>query len=293
MKELKESDLQIGDILIFENQDFSLLTFYELLPSMSEMDNKEKLMPAAFYLLLYMIPWFDPGDDPKNYKNIYHAAIWGNINVHRGENRPVENLNRIVQAGTTGIDQADLKSTLKGFGVKNIYVYRYKDKPDHFEKNINAQIRYFYDDVSIPYSYETAWLLAVICSMRYSDGALYELLKNHIGTWGANFMIGVIQDLINQYNNEHQKEMVACSTLISMIYKDASYPLTIKEVNKDKALHIPIHFEGISNKPKLRNLNNKITPKVAINETVVTPRQLLESTSVKGVGYLPFIKESH
>ena len=169
MKELKESDLQVGDILIFENQDFDFALFLKYY-------NKSK-ESAAMYLLLYMIPWFDPGDNPENYKNIYHAAIWGNVNVNRGENKLVENLNRIVQAGTHGIDQAELDSTLKGAGVKNIYVYRFDKIDDDFENNINTQIRAFYNDTSIPYSYETAWLLAVICSMRYSDGELHKILN--------------------------------------------------------------------------------------------------------------------
>ncbi len=280
MKKLVESDLQIGDILIFENQDFVPILFGKLL-----LEDKQK---AAFYLLLYMIPWFDPGDDPKNYKNIYHAAIWGNVNIHRGENRPAENLNRIVQAGTHGIGQASLNSTLKGAGVKNIYVYRFKERDANFESNINKQIRGFYDDVSIPYSYETAWLLAVICSMRYSDGALYKMLKDKIGTWGADLMIGIIQDMINQYNNEHQKEMVACSTLVSMIYKDALYPLIIKDMSKGQDMHIPIDFDAIAEKLVIDESKEKNLPTITIHETVVTPRQLFESESVKEVGYLPY-----
>jgi len=280
MKKLEESDLQIGDILIFENQDFDLIHFGKLL-----LEDKQK---AAFYLLLYMIPWFDPGDDPKNYKNIYHAAIWGNVNIHRGENRSIENLNRIVQAGSHGISQASLDSTLKGPGVKNIYVYRFEDRDANFESKLNKQIRNFYDDVSIPYSYETAWLLAVICSMRYSDGAIYKMLKDKIGAWGADLMIGIIQDMINQYNDEHQKEMVACSTLVAMIYKDALYPLIIKDVVKDQPMHIPIDFDGVAEKLVIDEPKDKSLPKITIHETVVTPRQLFESKSVKVVGYLPF-----
>lgn len=281
MKELKESDLQVGDILIFENQDFDFTLFLKYY-------NKSK-ESAALYLLLYMIPWFDPGDGPKNYKNIYHAAIWGNVNVNRGENKPVENLNRIVQAGTHGIDQAELDSTLKGSGVKNIYVYRFDKKDDDFENNINTQIRAFFDDTSIPYSYETAWLLAVICSMRYTDGELYTILKNKFGVGIAKFMVEFIQGLINSYNDNHQKEMVACSTLVAMIYKNANYPLKIKEIEKSKAVSIPIEsnnnffLDSEISEPKNKNLTN-----VSINETIVTPRQLFESESVKAVGYFPF-----
>lgn len=289
MKELQESDLQVGDILIFENQDFSYSKFYSLCPSLKDSADKEKWMPAAFYLLVYMIPWFDPGDDPKNYKNIYHAAIWGNVNVNlKKMGAPVEYGNRIVQAGPRGIVQDSLQETLVGPGVKNIYVYRYKGKNADFANKINEQIRNFYNDISIPYSYETAWLLAVICSMRYSDGALYEILKEKIGKWGADLMIGVIQDMINQYNNDHQKEMVACSTLVAMIYKDADYPLEIKEFEKEQQFHIPIDFNAMPQKLTIEEVNDKNLPKFATDKTIVTPRQLFESSSVEEVGYLPF-----
>jgi hypothetical protein len=280
MKELKEADLQIGDILIFENQDFDFTTFFNYYSKSKE--------SAAMYLLLYLIPWFDPGEDPKIYKNIYHAAIWGNVNIHRGENKPVENLNRIVQAGTHGIGQADLNDTLKGTGVKNIYVYRFENKDVDFETNINTQIRAFYNDTSIPYSYETAWLLAVICSMRYTDGELYNILNNKFGKGIATFMVEFIQGLINTYNDDHQKEMVACSTLVAMIYKNANYPLKIKEIEKNTPLNIPIESNHIKLESEITEPKNKNLINVSINETIVTPRQLFESLSVKEVGYFPF-----
>mgnify|MGYP000002860844 CR=1 FL=1 len=289
MKKLEETDLQIGDILIFENNDFSYEDFYNLTPKWNEAYDKEKWKPAAFYLLLYMIPWFDPGEDPKNYKNIYHAAIWGNVNVNRDEkNLPTENQNRIVQAGTHGIGQAELDATLRGPGVKNIYVYRYKGKDAAFQSNINTEIRKFYNNTSIKYSYETAWLLAVICSMRYSDGAMHKILKDKIGEWAANFMIGIIQDLIGQYSDDNQQEMVACSTLVAMIYKDAKFPLKIKDSVKDQPLDISLNFDKIEEKSTIKELKDKNIPKVTINNTVVTPRQLLESNSVEEVGCFPF-----
>ena len=289
MKKLKESDLQIGDILIFENNNFSYDEFYNLTPSWKEIDDKEKWMPAAFYLLLYMIPWFDPGEDQQNYKNIYHAAIWGNINVNRDEkNQPIKNKNRIVQAGTGGIDKAELDATLKGFGVKKIYVYRFKNKTTNFENSINTQIRNFYNDTSIPYSYEAAWLLAVICSMRYSDGAIHQILTDKIGKLGADFMVGIILDLINKYSEDNQKEMMACSTLVAMIYKDAKFPLAIKDFVKDQPINIPLNFDEIEEKSALKKLKDTNLPKITINETIVTPRQLFESTSVEEVGYFSF-----
>ncbi len=289
MRKLEEADLQIGDILIFENEDFSNSKFLSLCPSLKDSGDKKNWMPAAFYLLKYMISWFDPGNDPKNYKNIYHAAIWGNVDINRDRtDKPVDNKNRIVQAGSHGIGQASLDATLRGSGVKNLYVYRYKGQDATFENSVNKQIRDFYEDTSIPYSYETAWLLAVICSMRYSDGTLYNILKDKIGKWAAILMVGIIQDIINLYNDEHQKEMVACSTLVAMVYKNASFPLNIKDFVKDQPINISVNFDAIANKPTINELHDKNIPKATINETVVTPRQLLESNSVEPLGYFPF-----
>jgi hypothetical protein len=292
MKKLEESDLQIGDILIYENQDFDLLKLGGMIKDYYEEENpkkkEHKKMAVAMYLIVYMIPWFDPGDDPINYKNIYHAAIWGNVNINRDRmGAPVENANTIVEAGPNGIVQESLEGTLEGPGVKNIYVYRFKEKKGNFQNVINKHIRSFYDDVSTPYSYETAWLLAVICSMRYSDGALYELLKEHIGIWGADLMVDVIQDLINKYSKDHQKEMVACSTLVAMIYKNAGGPLAIEDVAKNQPLQIPTDIHTVVQKPT-NTLKNKNLPKITTDRTVVTPRQLFESASVEAIGYFPY-----
>lgn len=285
MRKLEESNLQVGDILIFENEDFSYLKFYSLLPSWEDSGDKEKWMPAAFYLLLYMIPWFDPGDDPKNYKNIYHAAIWGNVDVNRGKmGAPVENLNRIVQAGTHGIGQASMDSTLKGPGVKNIYVYRRKGNPSDFETLITNETRAFYNDTSIPYAYKTAWLLAVICTLRYPDGKLKELLLNYMPAYAADMMILIIQDWINDYNAHHEKEMVVCSTLVSMIYKNAGFELDVEVLKESKSLAIPQPFKIDQNETvtvpsiELRGVDAK--------GTIVTPRQLAESPDVELIGYL-------
>ncbi|WP_418510310.1 hypothetical protein [Corallibacter sp.] len=57
MKKLKESDLQIGDILIFEDFHFNPLTFLEKCR-----DGKKE---AFYYLLHYLIAWFDPGKKVK------------------------------------------------------------------------------------------------------------------------------------------------------------------------------------------------------------------------------------
>ncbi len=282
MKELQKSDLQIGDILIYENQDFDQKTFDKLIED-------GKWYNAAFYLLVYAIPWFDPGDDPKNYKNIYHAAIWGNVDVNRDEEgKAPEYKDTIVEAGPDGIVQDPLEETLVGPGVKNIYVYRYKDKKENFHNAINEHIRKFYDDTSIPYSYETAWLLAVICSMRYDDGALFEILKQHMAEWKARAMLFFITTIINSYNNNHQKKMVACSTLVAMIYKNAGCPLKIKEFVKNPKLHIPIDLSAMKEKELPMQHEKKTFEKVTFSETVVTPRQLLESSSVELVGYFPF-----
>ncbi|MFT4603171.1 MAG: hypothetical protein ACI857_003358 [Arenicella sp.] len=45
---------------------------------------KQKEMGIAIYLLVYLIPWFDSGKEGENYKNIYHAAIWGNVDIFKG-----------------------------------------------------------------------------------------------------------------------------------------------------------------------------------------------------------------
>ena len=281
MKKLKESDLQIGDILIFENQDFELKTFFKYL-------NKSK-ENAAMYLLLYMIPWFDPGKNPKTYKNIYHAAIWGNVNINRGENLPIENQNRIIQAGTSGIGQAELEKTLKGTGVKNIYVYRFKNKDTDFENTMNQHIRNFYNDTSIPYSYETAWLLAVICSMRYSDGELHKILEEKLGTPIAGFMTSFIRDMINVYSNDNEKHMVACSTLVAMIYKNANYPLKINDFVGNELNHTPITIDKDVDLPIATvNEDNKL-PEFKTDEVIITPRQLFESDSVEEIGYFSYL----
>ena len=287
MKELQQSDLQPGDILIFENQDFSFTEFYNLTPSIWDWNDQEKWMPAAFYLLIYMIPWFDPGDDPKNYKNIYHAAIWGNVDVNIDKEGPAKFEDRIVQAGPDGIVQDDLESTLVGHGVKNIYVYRHKNANAKLYEKVNEATRSFYNDTSIPYSYETAWLLAVICSMRYTDGALFNILQEKLGTKFATIMVGVIQELINKYNEDHQREMVACSTLVAMIYKDAGFALDFAPLEKDKPVAVPADLTLDPMKLRVEK-NDPAIPQIEIKETVVTPRQLAESPDVVELGYFPY-----
>lgn len=281
MKELQKSDLQIGDILIYENQDFDQKVFDQLIEDGNWYN-------AAFYLLLYAIPWFDPGEDGENYKNIYHAAIWGNVDVNRDEEKAPEYLDTIVEAGPDGIVQDSLEETLVGPGVKNIYVYRYKDKNENFHHGINEHIRKFYDDTTIPYSYETAWLLAVICSMRYDDGALFDVLKQHMDEWKARAMVFFITTIINSYNEDHQKKMVACSTLVAMIYKNAGYTLKIKEFVKDPKPHVPVDFSAMKGKEVLMQQKHNELKRITLSETVVTPRQLFESSSVELVGYFPF-----
>jgi hypothetical protein len=73
-----------------------------------------------------------------------------------------------------------------------------------------------------------------------------------------------------------------------MIYKDAKFPLAIKDLVKDQPLNIPINFDALKEKPALKELKDTNLPKIIINETIVTPRQLLESTSVEEVGYFPY-----
>ncbi|MCE7991773.1 MAG: hypothetical protein HEP71_07330 [Roseivirga sp.] len=289
MKELHESDLQIGDILIFENQDFDAMHLWSILRN-DKHSWEDNMYSAAFYLLLYLIPWFDPGDEGDDYKNIYHAAIWGNIDPFKGSVRTQLFESKIVQAGTSGIGSAHLYDTMIGHGVKNVYVCRRKEQLTGFFDKITKATRGLHNQTDIQYSYETAWLLAVICSLRYSDGALYEMLKAKLGKTGADLMVTAIQMLINKYNDEHQKEMVACSTLVGMIYKNAGFQLAIEDhkEKKDPEIHMPaaLDFRGFDWIPGFKTDTN--IPKVNIKETVVTPRQLMESPDVEIIGYFPY-----
>ncbi len=235
MKELQQSDLQPGDILVFENFDFSLEELNKRIPEgfWDKLDS-EKWMPAAWYLLLHMIAWFDPGDDPVNYKSFYHAAIWGNVNVNRDkEGEAPAFVNTIVQAGPNGIGQSGLTANLEHETVRKIYVYRHKEYGALMGEKLNQHTRLYYNDTSIPYSFTTAWLLAVICSMRYTSGTLYQMLTEKIGAAMATVMVGIIQKLINDYNEDHKKEMIACSTLVANIYKAAGFALDFSLLNQN------------------------------------------------------------
>lgn len=286
MKKLAESDLQSGDILIFENQDFNLIRLLdELRQDYDELDNAKRTH-AAFYLLLYLIPWFDPGKEGANYKNIYHAAIWANIDLNRGSGA-LNFQNRIVQAGRSGIVSAEMPSTLKEDTVKAIYVYRRKQRNDEFAEDINVATRPFYNDTSIPYAYETAWLLAVICSLRYTDGQIHKILADKLGKKVADLMVMFIRQLINDYNDKHQKEMVACSTLVAMIFKNAGYELHVDPLKQNASIQIPKEFKLKTDLFSFytSTQENKL-PSIKVSETVITPRQLAESTDVELVGYL-------
>lgn len=287
MKKLEPMDLEIGDILIFENNDFNAL---DLLTNLMKDYNEEdyaKKMHTAYYLLLYLIPWFDPGDEGKDYKNIYHAAIWANVDLNRGEGVP-DFQDRIVQAGRSGIGSAILPKTLGESSVKNIYVYRRTVKPPGFEEKVNAATRAFYNDKETPYSFETAWLLAVICSLRYSDGTLHKLLEKKLGKTGATLMVMFIRQLINHYNDKHQKKMVACSTLVAMIFKNAGIPLHVDALKVDPDIQLPKELKFKSDYLEAFDLpTDPRIPKIDVEETVVTPRQLAESPDVYLVGHFP------
>jgi hypothetical protein len=270
MKKLTESELQFGDILIFENQDFEMLKFGQMVKDAYDEQNnkkkKQKEMGIAMYLLVYLIPWFDSGKEGENYKNIYHAAIWGNVDIFKGASVKTSQFEtKIVQAGGSGIDSAHLYDTLIGHGVKCIHVYRRKEQPKGFYSKINDTTTDFYNKNKTEYSYNTAWLLAVLCSLRYSDGALYKFLKEKMGKAAADLSVDLITNILNTYMKDHQDEMVACSTLVAMIYADADYPLTI---NKTKIYTSELDFE--------------------LNETLVTPRQIFESPDVHKVGEFHF-----
>lgn len=287
MKTITEKDLAIGDVLIFENQDFNLSTFWKKLQEDYKEQEPQKRKHAAFYLLLYLIAWFDPGDEGAHYKNIYHAAFWGKVDENRGKGKPKERLG-IVQAGRGGIEVADLQETLtkKENAVKNIYVYRKIERPSHFTKNIHQQAQLFYNDRHIHYAYETAGLLAIICSMRYSEGEIYKQLEKHLGPIEASAVITMIQLLINDYNDQHQKEMVVCTTLVTMIYKNAGFPLRTNAFHAQPNMVLPQSFRLL---PELIHAPNRIEKKLLVAEfkaTMITPRQLAESPDLEIIGVL-------
>ena len=279
MKVLKESDLEIGDILIFEDFDFNE----------EKLNNhwNEKGFEGVFdYLLHYLIAWFDPGTKGDNYKNIYHAGIWGNVNTKRDKNNPTYK-NCIIQAGGNGIGAASLKAMLEHETVMNIYVCRFKKKTPTFKEDINSSIRALYS-VQGQYSDTTAWLLAVICSLRYSKGILHELLANYFKLEkNVDFIVEMILLLINQYNNKHQRDMIACSPLVAMMYKNAGYEIPVKtfELLNNK---LPKPNFDIYSFLKKTPISSEIKTEefTSIKQTIVTPRQLMESSAVDIVGVL-------
>tara|TARA_Y100000114_G_C11763964_1_gene331940 strand:- start:1626 stop:2477 length:852 start_codon:yes stop_codon:yes gene_type:complete len=277
MQPMSKSDLQIGDILIFENFDFSLDKFFKTW----EEDGAEK---AAFYLLVYLIPWFDPGKEGQNYRNIYHAAIWGHVDINFGKNTFPKVMDCVVQAGSHGIGAATLESTLNADSVAKLYVYRRKGDLD--TDTINKAISDFYYDGSIKYSYSTAWMLAVICSMRYKDGEIRKIILDKIpNRFIAESVIVAITLLINEYSEGHQKDMIACSTLVAMCLKNAGYPIHVEPLTESPELILDDQLMASSVQPEIQLPGSipeiKRTP---IEETIITPRQLFESPDVELVG---------
>lgn len=284
MKKLKKADLQIGDILIFEDFHFNPLTFLEKC-SVGKKD-------AFYYLLHYLIAWFDPGKEGENYRNIYHAGIWGNVDIHlhkKGVHSSFEDC--VVQAGGNGIGIASLKDTLAHEAVMNVYVCRLKNRSANFHQEINQSIRNFYKTKG-HYSFETAWLLAAICSLRYTKGTLHKLISGYFGDNKANYIIEQILFHINEFNNQNQRTMVACSPLVAMMYKNAGYELAVHvfEAFKNDELQTPKFSLEELHKNLITNTSSTSENWPPIKETVVTPRQLLESPDVALIGYLPHSK---
>ena len=291
MKELKEADLQIGDILIFEYPDFNWDEVDKIWNNEKEYKSyTEKLKAIGWYLLHFAIPWCDPGKNPETYKNIYHAAIWGNVDIYRGSTLNQPNFqNRIIQAGTRGTGQASLIDTLKEPSVQNIYVCRHINKIDfaNFEERINKIIKEYYNDTSLKYSFETAWMLSVLCSLRYSTGTLFRVLKEKYGKTKATLLVLSITTLVQYYGKYHKKEMIACSPLVADIFMDAEIPLktdtlvTTKEGDKLKPSELDLASWNINQKEIDLEIPLSVT-----NDTIVTPRQLMESQSIEIIGFL-------
>lgn len=291
MRTLKKSDLQIGDILIFEYPDFNWSEVEKIWEDKEKKHKNltEKLKAIGWYLLHYAIPWCDPGKNPETYKNIYHAAIWGNVDVYRGSTLKQPNYqNRIIQAGTRGTGQASLEETMKAASVKNVYVCRHVNKTKFvdFETQINTIIREYYNDTSLKYSFETAWMLSVLCSLRYNTGTLHKILDKKYGKTKASLMVLSIITLIQYYAKYHKKDMIACSPLVADIFMDAKIPLKIDTLvatrsnNELTLADLDLDSWNINKK----DIDTEI-PLSITNDTIVTPRQLMESESVEIVGY--------
>jgi hypothetical protein len=296
MKKLNKSDLQIGDILIFEYPNFDWEEVDKIWKDKDKeyQSRTEKLKAIGWYLLHFAIPWCDPGKNPETYKNIYHAAIWGNVDIYRGSTLNKPNFkNRIVQAGANGTGQASLEETLLEPSVQNIYVCRHINKTSftNFEDRINKVIKEYYNNTSLKYSFETAWMLSVLCSMRYSTGTLYKMLVKKYGVTKATLLVVAITTLVQYYAKNHKKDMIACSPLVADIFMDAEIPLktdtlvTTKEEDQLKSSDLDLASWNINEEEIDLDFPLSVT-----NDTMVTPRQLMESKSVKVIGYLPHEK---
>ncbi len=293
MKQLQKSDLQIGDILIFEDNDFEI---EKLMDKISEGYNKDGfngLKEAALdYLLHYLIAWFDPGKDGKDYKNIYHAGIWAHADINlRKYGAPSLVQDCVIQAGHSGISSATLEDMLAHEQVKNIYVCRLKNQDANFHEAINKSILNFYDEQG-EYSYQTAFLLAAICSMRYNEGTIHKLIVEYCkSNFVADLIIERILNYINEYNDRHQREMIACSPLVAMMYKNAGYELAVNVFESIEQKQTPTpKFDVKALDKELSKLTTTAKATAnwpAIKETVVTPRQLMESPDVELIGFLP------
>ncbi len=281
-RKLDVSELKPGDILIYENQNFNF----------TDLDNEltKGYDHAAFYMLLYLIAWFDPGKDRLNYRNYYHAAVWGTI---RGEK------NNSLTTGVVGIGRSGISIGGKvhaGKGVprtKSIRVVRC-DKPEFAPYKLNDALQQFYNDrKKIPYAYDSAYLLAILCTLRYKDGSLRELLERQLGKdspW-IPFFYGMAIYLVNEYMSRHQDSMMVCSTLVSMAYVNADCPLRVYDfesgVNEASGfpLDLPSDLPGHIDEMESKIAGYSDFPDIPIPETLVTPRQLLESPDTYNLGY--------
>lgn len=280
-RKLDVSELQPGDILIYENQNFSFTDFdKELTKSYDH---------AAFYMLLYLISWFDPGKDRVNYRNYYHAAVWGTIRDLNDNSLKTG----VVGIGRSGISAGGGIHAGKGVHMtKSIRVVRC-NKSDFDPFKINDALQEFYNNKeNIPYAYDSAYLLAILCTIRYKDGTLRKLLEQQLGEgpW-VDFFYKLAIYLVNQYMSRHQDNMVVCSSLVSMAFKNAGYQLAIHDFesgNNDTQgtlLNLPDQLPGQIEEMESRIAGVADFPDIPIPETLVTPRQLLESPDTDNLGY--------
>ena len=117
------------------------------------------------------------------------------------------------------------------------------------------------------------------------------MLVKKYGVTKATLLVVAITTLVQYYAKNHKKDMIACSPLVADIFMDAEIPLktdtlvTTKEEDQLKSSDLDLASWNINEEEIDLDFPLSVT-----NDTMVTPRQLMESKSVKVIGYLPHEK---